>query len=185
MILLKKQLIGSGIYGKYFKISRNKGIKIIGSGYKKFNKLLKSKRILDAVREATLLKISEKRKVSPKFYNLKVVKFNGKFYPAIEMEHIVGKKAYDYDSTGSFKINKKGRLSKKGFFAETYIKKMLLKEKIIHKDLHYNNMIITKNKKIKAIDFSPDWISFKGDRKHYFKIKENLLNKLIIESICL
>lgn len=175
--LLKRQLKGNGRFGKYFQVSSTRGVKIVGRGFKSKKRLLNSQQVVMASKEATFLKLAEKSKVSPLFHDLTIAKYKGKYYPAIVMEHISGIRAYDY-SDEVFKVGSKGKISSKGKLAEKYIKSILSKQKIIHGDLHYNNMIVTKQNKVKAIDFSPDWIRFVGKKDYYMMIKNILLDKI-------
>jgi len=175
--LLKNQLKGNGQFGKYFQISATQGIKIIGRGFKSKKRLFNSQQIVMTSKEATFLKLAEKSKISPIFHDLTIAKYKGKYFPAIIMEHISGIRAYDY-SDEVFKVGSKGKISNKGKLVEKYIKSVLFKQKIIHRDLHYNNIIITKQNKIKVIDFSPDWVRFVGKRNYYMTIKKTLLDRI-------
>lgn len=175
--LSKNQFKANGRYGKYFRISLTKGVKILGRGSLSKKNLKEGDQLIFAAKEATFLKIAEKSKLSPKIYDLTIAKYQGKYYPAIVMEHIAGVPAINYDS-GKFKVNGFGKISVRGSHAHQYAKKALSKSKIIHADLHYNNMIVTKNKSVRAIDFSPEWVRFVGDKSYYMMLKNVLLEKV-------
>ncbi len=166
LYLNQKKLIGKGLFGKYFQLSKNKGVKIFGRGFLSKERVINSKQMTNAIKEASLLKISEKSNLSPKFYSVTIAKYKNKFYPAIVMQHINGTNAIElWEKHGSFSI-KKGKLSlsPKGQEPAKFAKKVLLKNKINHKDLHYNNIIVTKKNNIKVIDFSPSWVQFTGNK---------------------
>lgn len=179
--LRKKDLKGSGVFGKYFQITNKLGIKIIGRGMKSKKNLLKSKKVFLIAKEATYLKLAEKSGISPKVHDVVIARYKGKYYPGILMQHIKGKTAYNYDPYGEFKVTKAGVISTRGTKRPIgFVKSKLKQCKIIHKDAHYNNMIVNKSS-IKVIDFSPDEIRYKGKKEDYDQINLLLTEKLKID----
>ena len=176
--LLEKQLRGRGRFGKYFRISKTRGVKIVGRGFKSENNVLKSNQILATAQEATFLKIAEQFKITPKVYEVIIAQYKGRFYPAILMEHLIGVPAAQFDDSCLFKVNSQGNISERGVFGATYVKKTLAKAEIIHSDMHYNNMIVSSQNTLKAVDFSPDWVQYTGDQTYFDMICEMLLLKL-------
>lgn len=176
--LKKRDLKGSGVFGKYFQLSSKLGIKIIGRGMKSKKNLLKSKNIFLAAKEATYLKLAEKSGISPKVHDVVIARYKGKYYPGILMQHIKGKTVYNYDPTIDFKVTNHGVISSRGTKRPIgFVKSKLKKCKIVHKDAHYNNMIVNKSS-IKVIDFSPEQIRFNGQKDHYDQINLLLTEKL-------
>lgn len=161
-----KKPISKGVYGRYFKISSRIGIKILGKGYKKFSSVFKKYILNNAHLESMLLKKAELSGISPKFAKAIIVSYQGLFYPGIKMEHINGKTLFEIDPYFDIKknyVNKNGKLlkehSKNSTKVSLYLNNKLKKFGIKNRDIHLNNIIISKSGKIKIIDFSPEWIS--------------------------
>lgn len=151
--LTKKQLFDKGNFGLYFKISSKYGVKIDKkSGYKsKYINLnsLKNQRI---IKEATIGKIA-----NGPTKELVIVKFDKKYFLGIKQNHIYG----HFDENLNI-LN---------------VKKKLIKNKVIHSDLHHKNVIINK-KGYNIIDYDPDFSYFVGDKKLYYTIKNSLIKDL-------
>lgn len=163
----RSKSLGKGVYGLYFKISQKRGVKLIGRGWKSLNRLLKSSNWQKAIKETLILNFLEDSGLTPKNPKLAVVQYKNKFYPGVEMEHISGKTLDSHNSNISFddvyidndkKFYTKKNKTQKSKKAIRVVEKIFKKYKIKHRDLHDNNVMVTYNKKIKIIDFSPDQI---------------------------
>lgn len=158
----RKKPLSSGTYGRYFRLSRTRGVKVLGFGYKKIETMFSRFKTLDLVeKEIELLQKAQKSNLSPKYAKLVVVKYKGKFYPAIKMQHIGGKIVYDIDKyikLSKLFVNKYGKRSDHGLSVKKFILNKLKKAGITHKDLHCGNVMINSRREIKVIDFTPEWI---------------------------
>lgn len=172
-IASNKKPISKGVYGRYFKISNKIGVKILGRGFKKIRSLLKKIQINDAYLESLILKKAEVSGISPKYSKTVIVSYKGMFYPGIKMEHISGKTLYQIDPYFDLRtnfVNKQGKLlkheskSRKSIKLSHFLKQKLEKVGMKNKDIHLNNIIISKSGKVKMIDFSPEWISFSSKK---------------------
>lgn len=181
--------IGQGKYGKVFTLKNNKKrvVKLLGKGfnkttYKNLEKLALNNfqgtesevncasALLDAFIESFNLMKAEKSKITPKFFDLYLVRYNGKLYPAIEMEKIEGNsliKIIKYSKKDIF-LDKDGtiRLGKKN---DTLQYKPVIKKfkklNIKHKDIHLGNILVNNKGEYKIIDFSAPFIAHKFQSK--------------------
>lgn len=133
-----------GVFGHYYRIEKNIGIKIIkyykdeiGNFAYSYPELLKVAKL-----EAKYLKLAETINLGPKFYGLKKFEINGKLYPAIIMEHIIGKH-YVKRINDSFSVMLIKKLESIG---------------LRHGDIHSKNIIFKSNGNFKVIDFGPNGI---------------------------
>jgi len=136
-VILGKQ-IGKGLFGKVFilKNKKDRVVKLIGKGYARstYNKLNLtvlnnnlyegnviscSKYIVDTFIESYNLFKAEKSKLTPKFYNMYLVEYKGKIYPAIEMQKINGISFinYFYSNKKDILITEEGRIVEKKNFS--------------------------------------------------------------------
>src|SRR5690606_36961917 len=110
----KKEPLGKGAYGKYFQVSKRKGIKILGRGHNGIESLLQNlDRIGDALYEAYFLKKVADLKISPKWAKPVYVEYRGKFYVGIKMEHINGETLYKsgpYRDFRNYHVDKEGKI---------------------------------------------------------------------------
>lgn len=166
-IASNKKPISKGLYGKYFKLSNKLGVKILGRGFKKIINVFKKYGLNDAYLESLILNKATLSGISPKYSKVVVVSHKGLFYPGIKMEHINGKTLYQIDPYFNIEknyVNKKGFLLKenvkKSIKLSLFLKEKLKKAGIKNRDIHLNNIIVSKSGKVKVIDFSPEWITF-------------------------
>jgi tRNA A-37 threonylcarbamoyl transferase component Bud32 len=142
-----------GVYGKYFKLSKTKGIKIlISTGFKTRETALESWAFRKAKKEMKLLKKASKSKIVPKCYGVKIV-WNEKrslFEVGIIMQHLG-------ETTLANHIKKYKKYKEKETSILDKLQETIKKYKIKHNDLHANNVMIFKNKFF-VIDFSPDQV---------------------------
>lgn len=153
---------GEGGSGVYYKISKNRGLKVLLDTNKychTINELKRSRYWKKCKTEFLAQKIMSKSGVALKVFNLTYVysfQYNC-FFPAIEMEHFEhsGKDNLKLDN---FILKKTVTLgeSKISIFSFSdlisHIEKALRKEGLIHGDLHRGNILI-KNSNVKLIDF--------------------------------
>lgn len=149
----RKNSDGSGAYGEYYKLSRSKGVKIIGhvdsgNGCYSINELKQDWSYKDAIKELKLLKRAYRSGVTPKPYHVAAVKIGSIYHAGIVMEHI--------DGYG-------GELDDDDYVPDYVLKDALhaleKKSGLKHKDVHNGNYIFKKTKygwKLYLIDFSPD-----------------------------
>lgn len=198
-VKLGKQL-GKGVFGKVFvlKNKKNRVIKLIGRGYAQatydkigpaiLNKNIHEQNVIscmkyltDAFLESYNIYKAEKTKITPKFFNLYLVKIGKKLYPAIEMQHIPGINflKYFYRNRKNVKISQDGNIEelpnqfKSQVFDQQLMKRFRM-AKLKHNDIHLGNMIVTKRNKVKVIDFSPEFIGHKfsnGKRYKFFIVE--------------
>ena len=142
------QKTGGGFYSSYFKLNNKMGVKLLG-GYTTYEDATESCHWNDAKQEGYLLDKAYPLRLSPKFLDIKVVKFNGKYSIGIFMEHIKGE---------TFEYSKKVRKISKKFKGKSYydsngryifeqrikeaIKKRYKSIGINRGDLHAGNMMI-------------------------------------------
>jgi len=158
-----KKPLSSGLFGKYFRISKNRGVKVFGKGHRKIETIFsRPKTYLSAQKECELLKKAEKSKISPKFAQLVIVIYRKKFYPAIKMQHFGGDILYNHDrylKPSYAYVNRFGEIKKnKTIKMKSFILNKLKKAKIVHIDLHSANVMVNSQGKVRVIDFSPEWI---------------------------
>lgn len=152
--LSTSQLIKSGFFGHYFRISKTKGVKIYKhGGYKTTQIDLSSKLSQRIIQEATIgvLAQSTTKEIS-------IVKYKSKYYLGIIQKHVATK----------IKTNKKDIKTAKS---------MLFKKDIAHSDLHEGNLLKTKSN-IYVIDFDPTYSRFVGKKTTYYTIKNKLIKQL-------
>lgn len=93
-----------GSFGYYLKVGKNVGVKLIGrcrlwnatlrdTAFKSEREVKQSIVWKKAKREAKLLKMAEKSKLSPKFYEVGIYKVGKYFFPGIVMQHFNGRKS--------------------------------------------------------------------------------------------
>lgn len=191
------KVIGKGAYGATFSKKNNSKncIKLIDSGISKdaFNrkehfdgeyfgnyaeaKCIKN--IVSAYLEAFYLYKSRVTKITPKFYRIFFVKYNGKVYPAIEMERIAGVPLHSVKNLWGKKTNRnlfvknnKISVKKDGQTIQSYIKNKMFLAKLEHMDSHWGNIFLNpKTNEIRIIDFSSEYIKYKvNDRFKFFRL---------------
>ena len=160
--------IASGKFGSYFRLSKNRGLKMLSKGFMTKEEARKSYFYQQAKKEVVLLQQAEPSGISPRYSELLIAKFQGLYFPAIKMEHVKGRTLESYNhkvSIEEMKVNvKTGKLikrivSQKRKSAYSFVNSLLLKQKIKHLDIHECNVLVEFNGKIRVIDFSPRWVS--------------------------
>lgn len=157
--LSTSQLIKSGFFGHYFRVSKTKGVKIYKHGGHKTSKIdLSSKLSQRIIQEATIgiLAQSTTKKIS-------VVKYKNKYYLGIIQKHV----------TNKIDTNRKDI---------KIAKSMLFKKDIAHSDLHPGNLLKTKSN-IYIIDFDPTYSRFVGKKTTYYTVKNKIIKQLKTESL--
>jgi predicted Ser/Thr protein kinase len=168
-LIKKKQSDANGKVGQYIRLTKKIGVKLVGfNGCISQEKLEKSLNWLKAVEEANWLKLVNSINLSPKCYGVHPVKFKGKFFAGVFMDHIDGGSLNDFTENGVFNMGSKVYLNSKGFISKKgklpiikFLKDKLDSIKVNHKDIHGENVLIDKNNKVWLIDFSPDYIKRK------------------------
>lgn len=193
-VKLGKQ-VGKGLYGKVFIVKNKKDrvVKLIGKGYAKStydrlnltvlnnnlydgNVVSCSKYIVDTFIESYNIFKAEGSKLTPKFHNMYLVEYNGKIYPAIEMQKINGISFLNffYSNGKDIIITEEGRIvEKKNFSGAVYdynVVKRFRKLKFKHNDIHLGNIMITYSGKIKILDFSPEFIGHRSKSNERYKV---------------
>lgn len=136
------------IYFKY----KDKGFKLFQS-YDTKEEVFASAALREAELEARNLKEARKRfKFVPKCYNVAIVKYKNKYFPAIVMEHIKEntlKKIFSDDPYNDKLINLIDNIGWR-----------LYNSGIEHNDLHADNIIEGENGEYYVIDFDWRYINF-------------------------
>lgn len=170
----KKKSDASGKIGQYIKLTNLFGVKLIGFwGCDSVVNLKKSITWKKALKEAEWLKFVNASKLSPNCYGVYPVKFKGRFFAGIFMDHINGSSLNSITKNGIFQQGSKIYVSKNGIInlknnkipIIKFLKNKLTKIGINHFDIHGENVLVDKNNKIWLIDFSSDYISKKNKRE--------------------
>lgn len=147
---LRKSFRGSGVYSKYYQLSKTKGIKILTGRYKTIEKAKLSIKYVEAHTEVMNLKIAKERYFFvPKCYGVKIVKIKNTYSVGILMEHLGKETLEEYSS---FHPIDPERIVRK-------LESALKKAKIYHTDLHELNIMYHKCAWY-AIDFGVNGVSF-------------------------
>ncbi len=153
----KNQYIGGGIDGDYYKISKKRGVKVFKYLGRATIKACR-REIKKVHAEANNILKLQKFKMTPKFYDICIVKkVGGSYHPAILMEHLNEYKPLgDYwDSYGDLSFDKKFFKTppKNARGLDVWIGKAFTeKTKYQHPDIHNHNILIkVKNKVIKDV----------------------------------
>lgn len=137
----KTDYSGKGAYGRYYKLSSKKGIKLLEDKYITYDDALNGYRIKEAIKEVELLREAKSRyKNIPTCYGIKIIEKQGIFRIGIVMQHLGETTAMDVEG---FTDEKKCKLEKD-----------LLDIGIKHRDLHLGNIMFYKNDYY-IIDFTP------------------------------
>jgi len=144
---IDKGRYSSGSYGRYFRIGRFIGVKII-DGYKKYpikKDFMLSPRYKKTMVEARMLKEASKRTgIVPKFHGVLLFEHKGSWHIGIVQEHICGKSLAIHNN--SRPIMERAT-------------KALAAFKIRYKDYNPNNFIRQRSDgAIRVIDFTPSWV---------------------------
>lgn len=144
----------NGSYGEYYRLPNGKGLKVLSvPGEARMDNLLESGRWQEAVIEAENLKKAERSKVVPKCYGVVAVRMGKLYYPGILMEHIRGIMLSDIADDVYAQISDQ---------AYPLLREKLKKLKMVHMDLHDENIIVQEARdgsfKFFAIDFGPNSI---------------------------
>lgn len=148
-----KNIINAGGYGVYF-LHDGIGVKALRRSYENYEICLKSNTFEKAKEEFSILKILENSGITPKPYAVTVVKFGGKYFAAILMQHIEGERAdlyFNFDSCCTKEEDPKEFRE----VADKLVNK-LLEYGIEYTDDHGENVIIGNDGKYYLIDFSPE-----------------------------
>jgi len=160
-ILKKTQLKGKGLYGIYFRTSSTEGVKIFkNKGYHSIKNIINnlySDSIQDIIKEATIGKIAGSTK------RLGYFKYRNRYYLGIVQRHM----GTPLDRTVRIKELKR-------------VRARLRKKKVVHSDLHGNNIVKNNQGQLRAIDFDPTRSYFVGKKRYYYTIKHGLLKNLSI-----
>lgn len=166
-----KKPLGKGLYGRYFRFSKNSGIKVIGRGYSRLEKLAEQMTLIeDAKFETMLLKKVSSLKISPRWANFIIVSYKGRYYAGIKMQHIHGDTLYNlnpYLEPYQYFVDRLGRIVEKhlsSFTLRQYVSKRFSLKGVKNTDLHLNNILMTPKGFIKIVDFSRDRIKYKLNR---------------------
>ena len=156
----------AGKVGQYFRFSEKVGVKIIGFyGCESIKNLHKSPNWVKAQQESNWLNLVNSVSLAPRSHGVFPVKFKGRFFAGVFMDHINGDSlnlqvdGLDFKQGCKVYVNKKGSISESGTPIRQYLKKKLDKVKVTHWDIHGENVLIDKaTKKVWLIDFSPAYI---------------------------
>ena len=166
----KKRADASGKIGQYIQLTKDIGVKIIGFwGCKNIKNLHNSITWVKAMEEAKWIAFVSSSDLAPNCYGVHPVKFNGRFFAGVFMDHINGVSLNSVTKNGSFQqgskvyVNKKGVLNenKVGVPIRQFLTQKLKKIGLNHFDIHGENVLVDKKKRIWLIDFSSDYISKK------------------------
>lgn len=168
-LIRRKTADANGKIGQYIKLTNKIGVKLVGfNGCISQEKLEKSLNWGKAIDEADWLNIVSKINLSPKCYGVYPVKFKGKFFAGIFMDHINGLSLNDFTKKGTFNSGSKIYLNRQGIVSDRgtlpiikFLREKLNRIKINHKDIHGENVLIDKKNKVWLIDFSSDYIKRK------------------------
>lgn len=170
--------IGAGCYGKYYRLSSMRGIKLLTdtgtrSKHRIYSFAWAQSRMKLARQEGAALRKVYKSGLTPKLYKVGIAKLGHRYHPAIIMEHFENyKEAKDYLSMSveSFydripfqmhvKFSDKLRMHKVSYSGDLYdfLNRKLKKiTKLKHMDLHYSNILFKERhgvvESVKIIDF--------------------------------
>ena len=144
------QYIAKGSFGMYFLHPT-----IPGAGLKVYHDIFTSGELVrssesyeSAEMEFRWLLDLENSGITPKAYHLDIVKIGNIYHVAICMEHIDGDVLGDIEKDEDVTNDITRDL-------RCYLREMF---GVIHHDLHPRNVIVTKDKNFKVIDFGPDFI---------------------------
>lgn len=137
--------VGDGSFGSYYKMSRGKGIKVFFTYHLSKAGILESNEYYNAREEFSLLKKAHKLRLSPKPYEIVLVKDNERYCVGIVMQHLnkFRSRRVCYETAESNLIEK------------------LKKGGVYHHDLHDGNIIPVKHGRgirYYAVDFSPQYV---------------------------
>lgn len=152
--LSKKQLVNSGRFGLYFRLSLRTGVKILkNAGYKEIPDVnsLRNQKIIQEATIGVLADAPTKR--------LAFVKFEGKYYIGILQRHVASR-----GSSKSADVLK--------------LKKELAKKEVVHGDLQTPKNIINSRNGFVVIDFDPDRAYYVGAKSTYYTVKNKLIKDL-------
>lgn len=139
----------SGVFSRYYKISRTKGIKILWGRYVTVERAKLNKVYAEAHIEALNLTIAKDRfYYVPKCYGVKILKIKDKYAVGILMQHL-GENTLGYSNLYPINSN---RIIRK-------LEVDLRKAKIYHGDLHEQN-VMYYNSRWYVIDFGTIGIKF-------------------------
>ena len=158
--------------------------------------ILKQKRLLKNIyKEAYLIKQAEKSKISPRNPKIQLFKRKDLFYIGLEMEHFNGRvleesSILDMEELmctldGDFIKGSRKNNFENEICCDDYVYNKMKEIGIHSRDIHGHNIIITNDKKVKLIDFSPQgrWCysdSLKSQKFNYnFEYFMYSLNKLV------
>lgn len=157
----------AGKIGQYIRINKGVGVKVVGfKGCQSVKSLLKSKNWKKAEDEAKFLKIVGDAGLSPLSYGVHPVKFKGRYFAGIFMDHIDSDSLNNITPSGVFTNGTKVYVDKNGYLTDKdnglpimkYLKTNLSKIGIYHSDIHGENVLIDQNNRVWLIDFSADYI---------------------------
>jgi len=148
-----KESINSGGFGYYYQLDANKGIKVLRGRYDKYEEALNSRSLKEAYAEVCLLQKAKSRfKYIPKCYGVRIFKRENMYRIGIVLQHLgdmlLGKMFEDWKDRENI---------------SNRIKKQLVSVGVIHRDLHYENIMFYNNMWW-VIDFSPEYIDI-NERK--------------------
>lgn len=127
----------------------------------------KKKFITDILKETMMLKLAQSSNVTPKRPKIQIFKKNNKFIIGIVMEHIEGRtfnskyplpNEYtpdEYQCTKDGTILSKRKYHEDMPYCDEYFSNKLKKYNVEYQDYNAWNVLITKDDKIKLVDFSP------------------------------
>lgn len=145
------QYIAKGSFGMYFlhPTIPGAGLKVYHDINDSIESVYKSEAFQDAEMEFRWLLDLENSGMTPKAYHLDIVKIGNIYYVAICMEHIDGDVLGDIEKNTDVTddITRGLRINLRQMFG------------ICHGDLHPWNVMVTKNKEFKVIDFGSCFIS--------------------------
>lgn len=146
-----------GAYSYYIKISPKVGLKILKTKkpVQSINELKQTGAWKGAVKEFNLLKVLAQSKLCPEpkemviCYCLKTKSY----LPGIQMEHIKGKPlSFHYFKSPNHQYVFKNQPYKASQLQEL-LKKTIESYGIVHRDLHYGNILIEPSGQVRVIDF--------------------------------
>lgn len=141
----KRRAKGSGSYGRYYRLSTTRGVKVLGDESGGWDRL-KDVDFSEARRELRLLNRAKCRLV-PKAFGVVGVYRKGDWYAGILMEHCEGTTLYQSRLSDASRDRWLERLEDE-FFKLTGM---------THGDLHESNVMYHK-RKCKIIDFTPQYV---------------------------
>lgn len=142
--LKNKNPSGGGSYGEYFKLSSQRGIKILAGRFNSYVGAIGSPTYAEASAEAFLLKVAEKTKLVPKCYGVQIVQIGKRYAIGIVMQHLGGRMLEDTDNVDNDSViqDLEKKMKKHGFEMG---------------DLHAGNVMYYK-RKYWVIDFTPEFV---------------------------